>query len=253
MHRTPVPDPPHPGTPPGAPPPDLLPAETLSVVIPTLNAAASLPMCLAGLRDARARGLIDQVVVADGGSHDATREIARDAAAIVVESDPGRGRQLAAGARAAAGDWLLFLHADTRLSPGWTHALLSHLARPDAREVAAVFRLAFDEVSPAAERVARLANWRTRRLGLPYGDQGLLIARPLYERVGGYADVALMEDVALARRLGRRRLRVLPATAATSAGRYRRQGWWLRPLRNLSILTLWFAGVPTAVLRRLYG
>ena len=238
---------------PGALPPDLLPAETLSVVIPTLNAAAALPLCLAALRDARARGVVDQVVVADGGSTDATREIARDAAAIVVAGAPGRGRQLAAGASAAAGDWLLFLHADTRLQPDWVTAMLTYLVQPDAGARAAVFRLAFDEVSPGAERVARLANWRTARLGLPYGDQGLLIRRDLYDAVGGFPDVALMEDVMLACRLGRGRLRMLRATAVTSAARYRRHGWWRRPLRNLSVLALWGLGAPPGLLRRLYG
>jgi rSAM/selenodomain-associated transferase 2 len=236
-----------------APPPHLRPTATLSVVVPTLNAAAALPGCLAALRPARARGLVDQVVVADGGSTDATREIARDAAAILVASAPGRGPQLAAGARIAAGDWLLFLHADTRLQPGWAEAMLAHMAEPEGAGRAAAFRLAFDEVSARAERVAALANWRATRLGLPYGDQGLLIARALYEAVGGYAELPLMEDVDLVRRLGRRRLVQLPATAVTSAARYRREGWRRRPLRNLALLGLWRLGVPPARLQRLYG
>jgi rSAM/selenodomain-associated transferase 2 len=236
-----------------APPPHLLPAPRLSVVIPTLNAAAALPGCLAALRPARARGLVDQVLVADGGSTDATREIARESAAILVDSAPGRGTQLAAGARMAAGDWLLFLHADTRLAPGWAEAMLAHTADPAGADRAAAFRLAFDEVSPRAERLAALANWRSRRLGLPYGDQGLLIARALYDAVGGYADLPLMEDVDLARRLGRRRLSLLPVAAVTSASRYRREGWRRRPLRNLTLLALWRLGVPPARLRRRYG
>ena len=117
----------------------------------------------------------------------------------------------------------------------------------------AVFRLSFDEVSAGAERVARLANWRARFLGLPYGDQGLVISRSLYDAVGGYRDLALMEDVDLVRRLGRQRICVLDAEAVTSAARYRRGGWWARPARNLSVLALFLLGVPLWAVRRLYG
>ena len=88
---------------------------------------------------------------------------------------------------------------------------------------------------------------------MPYGDQGLLIARALYDSIGGFAPVPLMEDVELVRRLGRDRLVELQATAITSAARYRRDGWWARPLRNLILLSLWRLGVPPATLARLYG
>lgn len=224
----------------------------LSVIVPALNAAATLPGCLASLQAARRRGLADQLLVVDGGSRDSTREIAERSGAVLVETQPGRGRQLAEGARLAAGEWLLFLHADTRLEEGWEAAVEAFLASGE-RDTAAVFRLAFDEDSPGARRVAAAANWRTRRLGLPYGDQGLLIARDFYQRLGGYPEQPLMEDVALARRIGRRRLRVLPASAITSSGRYRRGGWWARPARNIAVLTLYFLGLPPRVLKRIYG
>lgn len=225
----------------------------LSVVIPTLNAAAALPGCLAALAEARRRGLVTQVLVVDGGSRDATVTLAAAQGAGVLSAPPGRGGQLAAGAAVADGDWLLFLHADTRLAPGWDAAVAAFMTDPAAGTCAGVFRLAFDEESRAAARTAALANWRTRRLGLPYGDQGLLIPRALYQAVGGFGDMPLMEDVALARRLGRARLCVLPATAVTSAARYRRDGWWARSLRNLTILSLYLLGLPPRTLKRLYG
>jgi len=229
------------------------PTDTLSVVIPALNARARLPGCLGAIRAARAAGLVDQVIVADGGSADGTQEIARGFGAIVIDAPRGRGPQLAAGAAAASGGWLMFLHADTRLAPGWERAVAAYLADDTASGVAAAFRLRFDEVSDGAERVARLANWRSRRLGLPYGDQGLVIARGLYASVGGYRDLALMEDVDLVRRLGRGRLRLLDAEAVTSAARYRRGGWWARPARNLAVLTLYLLGMPPSLVRRLYA
>ncbi len=226
----------------------------LSIVIPALDAAATLAPALAALEEGRAAGLVREVLVVDGASRDGTSGLAEAAGAKVVEAGAtGRGRQLVAGAQAAAGDWLLFIHADTRLSAGWSEAVGRFLADPDKAERAGYFPLALDDPAPQARRIERLANWRARRLGLPYGDQGLLIARRFYDRVGGYRPLPLMEDVELVRRIGRRRLVALAGRAVTSAARYRRDGWWARPLRNLTLLTLYFLGLPPAWLRRLYG
>ncbi len=225
---------------------------SVTLVVPTLNAVrgdSAWPGHL--VAGARAAG-VAEIVVTDGGSTDATCRIAREQGARVLASPRGRGPQLAAGARAADSPWLLFLHADTRLQPGWESAVAAHMADPANRHVAGVFRLAFDADSPAARRTAALANWRTRRLGLPYGDQGLLISRDLYDAVGGYPEIPLMEDVAMARRLGRRRIRMLNGTAVTSADKYRRDGWWRRSARNLTLLSLYFLGVPPERLARLY-
>jgi rSAM/selenodomain-associated transferase 2 len=217
----------------------------LSVVIPALNAEASLAATLTSAAEA------DEVIVADGGSADATVTIAASAAARVVAAPRGRGTQLAAGAAAATGDWLLFLHADTVLPQGWRAVADGFAARHPDR--AAYFRLRLDDAAPAARRIERAAAWRARVLGLPYGDQGLLIAAALYRALGGYRALPLMEDVDLARRLGRSRLVALPLAATTSASRYRRDGWRLRPLRNLLCLGLWLAGVPLRLIVRLYA
>jgi rSAM/selenodomain-associated transferase 2 len=191
--------------------------------------------------------------VVDGGSDDGSLEIAATWGARVVQAPRGRGAQLAAGGAAAVGGWLLFLHADTRLAPGWVAAARAFMAQPGSVQRAAAFRLALDDSDPRARRIECLANWRGRTLGLPYGDQGLLIARGFYESLGGYRPLPLMEDVDLVRRIGRRRIVILDAEAVTSAARYRRDGWWLRPLRNMALLGLYFIGVPTRVLHRLYG
>ena len=225
----------------------------LSVVIPTLNAADQLPACLAALGEARQSGLLREIVIADGGGCAETVEVARGFGASVFIAPRGRGPQLSAGAARTSGDWLLFLHADTRLESGWSREVAAFIAGAGAAEKAAAFRLRLDDPAPQARRIEALANWRSRRLALPYGDQGLLISRRLYAAAGGYKPLPLMEDVDLVRRLGVRRLTLLDSAAVTSAARYRRDGWVLRPARNLALLGLYFLGVPPGWLARLYG
>lgn len=220
----------------------------LTLIVPALDAAIFLPACLAAFAEAPE----PERLLVDGGSTDATRDVARAQGWRVIEAPRGRGTQLAAGARAATGEWLLFVHADTVLASGWHGAVCRFAADPGNAMRAGYFRLAFDSADPRAERVARLANWRARVLGLPYGDQGLLISRAAYERLGGYRNLPLMEDVDLARRIGRDNLRELAGTATTSAARYERDGWWGRPARNLLCLALWFAGVAPRTIARLY-
>jgi rSAM/selenodomain-associated transferase 2 len=224
--------------------------ERISAVIPTLNAAATLPETLGALCSS---AMLGEVIVADGGSSDETAACAVAAGARVVAAPRGRGGQLAAGAAAASGNWLLFLHADCRLEPGWERAVGAFLRAPVAEARAGYFDLALDDPAPAARRLERIVAWRCRFLALPYGDQGLLIARRLYDAVGGFAPLPLMEDVDLVRRLGRRRLARIGARCVASAWRYRRDGYLRRPLRNLMCLSLYFAGVPPARIVRLYG
>ncbi len=220
----------------------------LTAVIPTLNAAQTLPRTLAALA-----GQVDRIVVADGGSTDTTHAIAAAAGAQVVEAPRGRGSQLAAGTAAAATLWLLVIHADTRPGPGWRSAAAAFMADPAQADHAGHFRFALDDAAPQARRLERAVAWRCRALGLPYGDQGLLIRRDTLAALGGFRAIPIMEDVDLARRIGRRRLVALDAAFVTSAARWRAEGWWLRSARNLSCLALWFAGVPPARIARLYA
>jgi rSAM/selenodomain-associated transferase 2 len=217
--------------------------DDVSVVIPTLNAAATLPATLSCL------AAIDDIVVVDGGSTDATPRIAADDGGRVLSAPRGRGGQLAAGIAAARRPWLLLLHADTRLESGWRRAAATHIADPGR---AAYFRFALDSTQWRAALLTRAVALRCRLFALPYGDQGLLIHRDLLQAVGGMRDLPLMEDVDLVRRLGRPRLVGLDVAAVTGAARWERDGWTSRSARNLVCLSLYFAGVKPATIARLY-
>lgn len=222
----------------------------ISIVIPTFQAAEGLPRTLRNLVPACACGMVREAIIADAGSSDDTREIGLAAGARVIDAPRGRGRQLAAGARAARGPWFLFLHADTVLDSAWTDEVRAFMARGDGQ--AAAFRFALDDEAPAARRLEHLVRWRCSLFKLPYGDQGLLIHRSLYDAVGGYSDMPLFEDVDLVRRIGRRRLSLLQSRAVTSAERFRRDGYVKRSARNLSLLARYYLGASPDALARAY-
>ena len=216
----------------------------LSVILPALNAAQTLPWCLANLREGH------ELIVVDGGSSDGTQSIAREHGAMVVTSPRGRGTQLRNGADAASGDWLLFLHADTEVGPGWSEAVDRHVS--SNAEAAGFFRFKLRTDAWQARVVEAGVGIRARFLRLPYGDQGLLISRTLYREVGGYKPVPLLEDVDLIRRLGRRRLRPLAAYAATSAERWEKDGWLARSARNLGCLAFYLGGASPIRVAQIY-
>lgn len=222
------------------------------VVVPALNAASTIGPTLAAL-DAAGVAFDLDVLVVDGGSSDETIAVAQAHGARTMTASPGRGGQLAAGAAEVTGDWLLFIHADTRLEDDWVSVVADFVRQPENARRAGYFRLILDDTARAARRLERIVGWRARLLGLPYGDQGLLLSRALYDAVGGFRPLELMEDVDLVRRIGRWRLAALPASARTSAERYRRSGYLMRSARNLVCLALYFLGVPARLLRRLYG
>jgi rSAM/selenodomain-associated transferase 2 len=217
---------------------------SISVVIPALDEEATIGAAIASVA-----GEAGEVIVADGGSRDATRARAEAAGARVVESPRGRGAQLVEGARVARGEWLVFLHADTRLEAGWSRCL--H-ALP-ASVPGGAFRLAIDSPRRALRVIEAGTRVRCRMLGLPYGDQGLFARRQAYERIGGFRPLPLMEDVDFVRRLARLGRLALPAHRAfTSARRWERRGVLARTLRNWSVLLLYALGRSPERLARLY-
>ncbi len=227
----------------------------ISVIIPALNAERHLPASLTALVPAAIDGIVREVIVVDGGSLDATRRIADQSGAEIIDAAPGRGGQLTQGAKRARFPWLLFLHADTVLQNGWESDAVAFMRGVDLGErprAAAVFRFRLDDKGFAPRALETIVRARCSLLGLPYGDQGLLISRRLFDEIGGYKDLPIMEDVDIVRRLGRKRVAFLDAIATTSADRYQCDGYVARSLRNQVCLALYGAGLPIDRIARIY-
>jgi len=229
----------------------------ISVVIPTLNAEAGLPACLSALVPAMVEGLVREVVVVDGGSTDQTLRIADQAGVeVLAATEANRGAQLALGAAKSRHPWLLFLHADTALGEGWVREVRTFIDRIETgerRDTIAAFRFALDDEGLKPRLLEAGVALRCALLKLPYGDQGLLISRRRYTEIGGYRPLRLMEDVAIVQSVPRRDRIILRTPAVTSAKRYRRDGYLLRPLRNWLCIALYSLRAPQAWIERIYG
>jgi rSAM/selenodomain-associated transferase 2 len=220
---------------------------TLSIIVPTVNEAAGIAAALDVLQPLRMRGA--EVIVVDGGSTDGTAELACPLADRVLASPRGRAMQMNAGAAAARGDMLVFLHADTQLPHG-AETLIDNSLR--GSRVWGRFDVRF--TGGALPLVAALMNLRSRLTGIATGDQAMFMTRAAFARAGGFPKIALMEDVALSARLKRLSRPVcLAARVTTSPRRWQEHG----PLRT--VLTMWrlrlafFLGADPARLARAYG
>jgi uncharacterized protein len=219
----------------------------LSVIIPALNEAGQIARTVSAL----AKTIAAELIVVDGGSRDATVAIAAAAGARVLRSQPPRAVQMNAGAAAARGDILVFLHADTRLPDDVTHQVTSTLAAP--RVCAGAFHLHIDATAHALRLIERAANWRAHFLQLPYGDQALFMPMGTFWELAGFRPLAIMEDFEMVRRLKRRgRVALAPGVAATSARRWQRQGILKTWLLNQWLITAYHLGVSTDRLARWY-
>ncbi|MGH1417802.1 MAG: TIGR04283 family arsenosugar biosynthesis glycosyltransferase [Hyphomicrobiaceae bacterium] len=227
----------------------------ISVIIPTLNAEQDLAGTLSALVPAVIEGLVREVIIVDGGSTDQTLKIADQSGGIILKTAANRGAQLKMGAKAAKFQWLLFLHADTVLSPGWEAEVASFIEKIESGRrapQAAAFRFALDDDGFAPWVVEKFVGFRSSLLGLPYGDQGLLISRQLYGELGEHKELPLMEDVDIVRRIGRRRISVLRSQAITSAVRYRDEGYTKRIARNQTCLVMYFMKTPLSRIANFY-
>lgn len=220
---------------------------TISVIVPTLNEAGGIAETL---RRARQPG-VREVIVVDGGSTDHTRALAQELADVVGSAPRGRARQMNAGAQRAAGEILLFLHADTLVPAGFATAVTAACRRPGV--VGGRFDVQLSPSSPLLRLTANLINRRSRLSRIATGDQAIFVRREVFERLGGYADIPLMEDVELSRRLKRAgHIACLRQRVTTSARRWQTHGVINTILLMWTLRALYWLGVSPARLRRLY-
>ena len=221
----------------------------LGIVIPTLNEEGTLPLLL---EDLARLSWPFRIMVADGGSTDQTREVGMRGGARIIEAPQGRARQMNAGAAALDTPWLLFLHADIRMPDRSMKAMEGWLAHANPVEFA-TFSFSLEGEHWFWRFIELGQGIRERTSGLAYGDQGLLVSQALFQEVGGFPDLPLMEDVELLRLLKRKgRWTKIPEPVLASPRRYREEGRWRGWLRNTALITLYMAGVPARRLAAFY-
>src|SRR5271170_6218539 len=219
----------------------------ISVIIPTLNEEVNLPVTLRQLADHPDVELI----VVDGGSTDRTVEIAQQYTPYVFRTPPGRAQQMNTGARHATGDILLFLHADTFLLPGALDEIQRRIIGDGA--VGGAFDLHIDSRRRLCKVVARVASRRSRWLGLPHGNQGIFVWRQVFEALGGFPEIPIMEDLSFARRLRRAgRLTFIRSGLVTSGRRWNANGVVRTTLVKWWVTLLFLLRVPPRQIRHIY-
>ncbi|MBA4149052.1 MAG: TIGR04283 family arsenosugar biosynthesis glycosyltransferase [Verrucomicrobia bacterium] len=210
----------------------------ISIVIPTLNEAERLPLTLKCIR---ANTVAHEIIVADGGSTDATLQVAMDRGAKVVCSDKGRARQMNAGAEVALGNILLFLHADTQIHPS-SLTRIEEVVK-DRRVVGGGFARKFDSDSMFLRCSCAVATLRCSIFGWFLGDQGIFVRREVFERLGGFREMTAFEDVDFSRRLaGRGKTATLRPAVLSSARRFSQRGPFLTTCRDIWMTCQYLGG-----------
>ncbi|MBI3669241.1 MAG: TIGR04283 family arsenosugar biosynthesis glycosyltransferase [Acidobacteria bacterium] len=219
----------------------------LSIIIPVLNEAGQIGAALRQIP----RTEDVEVIVVDGGSHDSTTKIAEAFGARVIHAAAGRARQMNAGAAVARGGVLLFLHADTRLPSDFVRVVRETLSHPEV--IGGAFRLRIDSPRWSLRIIEALANFRSKCLRAPYGDQALFLWKHHFRTAAGFSKLPIMEDFEFVRRLGRwGRIALAPSVVLTSARRWERLGVLRTTLLNQAIILAYLLGVSPARLARWY-
>ncbi|MBU0484560.1 MAG: TIGR04283 family arsenosugar biosynthesis glycosyltransferase [Proteobacteria bacterium] len=219
----------------------------ISIIIPAINEEANIAAAI----KAAAQGPVAEIIVVDGGSTDQTITNAKRAGAMVLSAPPGRANQMNTGARAATGDILLFLHADTILPLGFGPQVRDALNNHEI--MAGAFRLKIEDTATGIRCIEMMANFRAKYLQMPYGDQAIFIRTEIFQRAGGFPEQPFLEDFALIRKLRRQgKIALLEMAVRTSARRWQDLGVVRTTLINQLVIIGYFLGVSPDSLRKLY-
>ena len=221
--------------------------KNISLIIPTLNSSLNIRTILNNLK-----GIFFEIIVIDGHSSDDSCKIAKRYTRQVYTAEPGRGYQLSMGALKSKGEWLFFLHSDSLLDEECLLRINEFISSPKHKYKAAVFKLKINNRHIFARIIENLANIRTKIFSLPYGDQGLLISKEYYQKIGGYKKVKIMEDLDIIKKIGGKNLIILDAYIKTSSENYVRDGWIYRPFKNIICLILFLFKIDTNTIYKFY-
>jgi hypothetical protein len=229
-------------------PPSVFKPNRISIIIPAINEADHIANTLESI----GHGNKKEVIVVDGGSKDDTVRIAKSLGANVITSTPPRARQMNRGADQATGEVLVFLHADTRLPEKFEDVIFNSFKEPNM--VAGAFELRMDSPTPGLRLIERLANWRSRYLKMPYGDQAIFVSSKLFHELGGFLDIPIMEDFELIRRLQQKgNIILLPVPVFTSPRRWQNFGIVKTTLINQLVIASYVMGIRPEVIARWYS
>jgi rSAM/selenodomain-associated transferase 2 len=220
----------------------------ISIIMPVLNESANLQRAIESTQPSDNI----EVIVVDGGSTDDTCQVAAALGVQVIVSPAGRSKQMNLGAAAATGDILLFLHGDSRLPLGFDRLIRQVMCRKEA-PIAGAFRLGIDAPQRSLRWVERGVNWRSQVCQMPYGDQGIFLSAKVFQEIGGFPDLPIMEDFELIRRLRQRgKISIVPQPVMTSARRWLQKGILKTTSINQLMVVGYLGGVSPARLVALY-
>ncbi len=227
--------------------------KNVTLVIPTYNAEKTINTTLSILKNK-----IKNIIIIDGKSKDQTREICRKYNTQLFISKRNRGVQLNLGAEKVVTNWIFFLHADSILDNTAIEEIYAFISNDKNKYKAASFKLKFNQKNIYSSFLSKIVIFRSKYLKLPYGDQGLIISKVFYNKIGGFKALPIMEDVEIIRNIGFKNIKILNSYIITDSIRYKSEGWLIRPLINLYCLTLYILGfnintINSIYIRKKYG